>query len=107
MSWEGSIFQTFRYVDPSQSVLVEHEWRIAGNRVQSFCAYLRLIVGGLPLYKSCDIDTGPFFRVPPNQFFSFAPRAAVRTRTGAIVNDATIARPGEAPAMAEVISRLS
>src|SRR5215468_4683161 len=109
MSWERSIFQTFRHVNPTQSILVEHERRIAGNCVQPFCAQLRFVVGRFSLNKSGNIDAGPFVRVPvpPHQFFPFAPRTPIRSRTSAIVNDPPITRPGEPPAMAEVISRLS
>src|SRR5207253_10091762 len=60
-----------------------------------------------PLYKSGNIDAGPFFGVPPDQFFPFAPWMAVRPRAGAIVNDSAIARPTVAPAVTEIISRLS
>src|SRR5205814_7932075 len=52
-------------------------------------------------------DACPFFRVPPHQFFPFAPRAAVRPCTGTVVNDSAIARPREAPSVAEIISRFA
>ena len=48
-----------------------------------------------------------FCPVPPDQFLALAPGLAVRPRAGAIIYDAAIARPGEAPAVAEIISRLA
>src|SRR6266513_4928809 len=107
MRWKRPIFQTFRHVNPAQPVLVEHERRVAGNRVQAFCAYLRFVVRRFSLNKSGNINTGPFFRVPPNQFFSFTPGTPVWPRTRAIVNDAAVARPREAPAVPEIIPRLA
>ena len=103
MSWERSVLQTFWHVDPAQAVLVQNERRITRNCIETFGAYFRLVIGRFPLYKSGNIDAGPFFRVPPDQFFPFAPGMAVRPRTGAIVNDSAIARPREAPAVTEII----
>src|SRR5258708_36948222 len=104
MSRQRAVLQTFWHVDPAQAVLVQDKRRIAWNRIQSFGAYLGLIVGRLPLYKSGNSDAGPFFGIPPDQFFAFAPGMPVRPRAGAIINDPAIAWPTEAPAVTEVIS---
>src|SRR5712675_2251389 len=106
MSRQRAVLQTFGHVDPAQAVLVQDERRIAWNRIKSFGAYLGLVVGRLPLYKSGNIDAGPFFGIPPDQFFPFAPGTPVRPRAGAIINDPAIARPAEAPAVTEIVSRL-
>src|SRR6266496_6394003 len=104
MSRKRSVLQTFWHVKPAQAVLVQNKGRVTGNRIQAFCAYLRLVIGSFSLYESRDVYARPFFRVPPHQFFSFAPRTAVRPRTGAIVNDSAITRPREAPAVTKIIS---
>ena len=105
MRRERAVLQAFWHVDPAQAVLVQDKRRITWNCIETFSAYLWLIVRSFSLYKAGNVDTGPFFRVPPHKFFPFAPWTAVRPRTGAIVNDSTIARPREAPAVTEVISR--
>src|ERR1043166_4246308 len=107
MSRERAVLQTFWDVNPAQAVLVQNKRRIAGNRVEAFCAYLWLVIGSFAFYKSGHVYAGPFFRVPPHQFFSFAPRTAVRPRAGAIVNDSAITRPRETPAVTEIISGFS
>src|SRR5918996_1293310 len=107
MSREGAVLQTLWHIQPTQSVLMQNKWRITWNCIESFCAYLRLVVGRLSLYKSGNIDAGPFFGVPPHQFFPFAPGATVRPRTGAVVDDAAIARPREAPAVTKIIPRFA
>src|SRR5438477_9882171 len=86
---------------------MQNKRRVTRNRVETFCAYLGLVVGRFPLYKSGNVDAGPFFRVPPHQFFPFAPRMAVRPRTSAVIDDAAIAGPREAPAVTKVIFRFA
>src|SRR6266404_5458406 len=103
MSRQRPVLQTFWHVEPAESVLVKNERRIPGNRITSSCTLVRLVLGSFPFYKSGNVYAGPFFRVPPHQFFPFAPRTAVRPRTGTIVNDSPIARPTEAPAVAEIV----
>src|SRR6266404_3807027 len=104
MRRERPILQTFRHVNPAQAVLVQDERRVTRNCIKALRTYLRFIVGSFPLYESRNIDAGPFFRVPPDQFFAFAPGMPVRPRAGAIINDSTIARPTEAPAVTEIVS---
>src|SRR5947207_15392025 len=53
-----------------------------------------------------NIDAGPFFGLPPDQFFAFAPGSAIRLGAGTIVNDAAIACPIQTPAVSESIFRL-
>src|SRR5262245_41992820 len=66
MSWERAVFQSFWYVNPAQTVLVQDERCITRNCIETFSAYFGLIVWRLALYKSGNIDSGPFFGVPPN-----------------------------------------
>src|SRR6266853_1273028 len=82
---------------------MQNKRRITRNCIESFCAYLRLVVGSFSFHKARNVYAGPFFRVPPHQFFPFAPWMSVRPRTGAVIDDAAIARPREAPAMTEII----
>src|SRR6059058_5288582 len=107
MRRQGSILQPLRHVKPAQSVLVQNKRCITGNRVESLRAWLRFVLRSLSFYEAGNVDACPFFRVPPHQFFPFAPRAAVRPCTGTVVNDSAIARPREAPSVAEIISRFA
>src|SRR5712675_751984 len=82
---------------------MQNERRVTGNCIESFGAYLRLVVGRFSFHKTGNVYAGPFFRVPPHQFFPFAPWMTVRPRTGPVIDDAPIARPREAPAVTEII----
>src|SRR5438067_9454514 len=104
MRGKRAVLQSFGHVNPTQAVFVQDERRITRNCIESFRSYLRLVIGRFSLHKSGNIDAGPFFRVPPDQFFAFAPWMSVRPRAGTGINDSTIARPTEAPAVAEVIA---
>src|SRR6266478_4280770 len=104
MSRQRAVLQTFWHVDPTQAVLVQNKRRITRNRIQSFSSDLRFVIRRFSLYEPGNVYAGPFFRVPPHQFFAFTPRTAVRPRASAVINDAAIARPTEAPAVPEVIS---
>src|SRR6476659_2388021 len=76
---------------------------VTRNCLESFCSYLRLKVGSFSFHNTGNVYAGPFFRVPPHQLFPFAPWMTVRPRTGAVIDDAPIARPREAPSMTEII----
>src|SRR5258707_961291 len=82
---------------------MQNKWRVTGNCIEAFGAYLRLVVGRFSFHKTGNVYAGPFFRVPPHQFFPFAPWMTVRPRTGPVIDDAPIARPREAPSMTEII----
>src|SRR6266481_3138725 len=106
MRGERSVLQPFWHIKPTQSVFMQNKWRITRNCIKSFGAYFGLVVGRFPLYKSGNVDAGPFFGIPPDQFFPFAPGSPIRPRAGAIIYDSAIARPTEAPAVTEIISGL-
>src|SRR5437879_4273165 len=107
MRRQRSILQTFWHVKPAQSVLVQNKRSITGNRVESLRAWLRFVLRSFSFYEAGNVYACPFFRVPPHQFFPFAPRTTVRPCTGTVVNDSAIARPREAPAVTEIISGFS
>src|SRR4029077_10415252 len=107
MSGQRAILQTFWHVDPAQPVLVQDERRITRNRIEAFCAQLRLVIRSFAFHETGNINAGPFLRVPPHEFFPFAPGTAAGTRATPVIDNPTIARPGEAPAVTEVISRFA
>src|SRR5262249_42309527 len=107
MRGKRSVLQASGHINPAQTVLVQDEWRITGNRIETFRACLRLVIWGFAFYETGNVYAGPFFRIPPHQFFPFAPRTTVRSRAGAIVNNSAIARPTKAPPVAKVISGFS
>src|SRR4030095_13905033 len=82
---------------------MQNDRRVTGNCIESFCAYLRLVVGRFSFYKPGNVYAGPFFRVPPHQFFPFAPWMTVRPRTSTVIDDPAIARPREAPSVTKII----
>src|SRR5438105_9384268 len=105
MRREWTVFQSFWHIEPTQAILMQDERRVAWNRIESFRADLRLVIGSFSLYKPGNVNTGPFFRIPPHKFLPFAPRLAVRSGTGAVVNNSAIARPCESPTVAAIIFR--
>src|SRR6266540_2156567 len=107
MSRQRAVLQPPGHVKPAQAILMQNKRRVTGNCIQAFCAYLWLVIRSFSFYEAGDVYARPFFRVPPHQLFSFAPRIAVRPCTGAIVNDSAIARPRKAPAVTEIISGFS
>src|SRR5437764_9900507 len=104
MRRQRPILQSLRHVPPAQSFLVQTKRCITGDRVESLRACLRFVLRSFSFYKARNVYACPFFRVPPHQFFAFAPRTAVRPCTGTVVNNSAIARPREAPTVAEIIS---
>src|SRR5918996_920886 len=96
-----------------QAIRGEHEWKsgIARRREPIFAArkpklrwisimrikfirdrgFDRLVVGRFSFYKTGNVYARPFCRVPPHQFFPFAPGMTVWPRTGAVIDDAAIA----------------
>src|SRR3954453_10770085 len=107
MRRQRSILQSLGHVKPAQPVLVQNKWCITGNRVESLRAWLRFVLRSFSFYEAGNVYACPFFRVPPHQFFPFTPRPAIGPCTGAVVNDSAIARPREAPSVAEIISRFA
>src|SRR5206468_9837154 len=106
---ERAIVQAFGHVDPTESVLMQHEGRVARNRVQPFLLSRWSIIRRFSDRKIGDITSGPFALglVPPDQFLTFAPRLAGWAGTCSIIYDAPIAGPGKAPAVAEIVLGLA
>src|SRR5947208_4616446 len=104
MSRHRSILQTFRHVKPAESVFVQNERRVTALTVEPTLLILRFVIGRLVFFKLGHIDPSPISRVPPDEFLALAPRFTARPRAGAIVNDASITRPAEAPSVTKVIS---
>ncbi len=84
---EGAIVEPGRNPDPTEAVGVQDERLVSRECVVTFGARLRLVIGRLRGYEIGDIEAGPSMRgvVPPDEFFSVAPRFAVRPGGGAIV----------------------
>src|SRR6266481_5439732 len=104
-----SILQTARDVKPPEPVFMRDERRVAGNPIKA-----ALVSGWSKLWRLVQrkigvINSGPFlFRaVPPDQFLAVAPRLAGWAGARSIIYDAAIARPGEAPTVANIIFRIT
>src|SRR4030095_1839349 len=107
MGWQRPVLQTFRHIHPAETVFVQNEWSIAPLTVETTLSLLRFVIRPLVSFEIGNVDPGPISRLPPNQFFAIAPRITTRLSAGAIINNSAVARPTEAPAMAEIISRLA
>src|SRR5579885_3304895 len=59
----------------------------------------RLVIGWLVRLEIRLIEADPaaFLAVPPDELLSLRPRPAIRSGTGAVVQDPTIVRPSETP----------
>src|SRR5207249_10411570 len=107
MRWEWAVLQTLRDVHPAQAIFVQDEGRVAALTLKPSFVSSRSIIGRFACLEIRNVNAGPLFRFPPNKLFAFAPRFTVRFCTRAIVNDAAIAWPTEAPTVSEIILRLA
>src|SRR5581483_4029298 len=94
---------------PAKPVFMQNERRISGNRVEPVFVSARLIIRWLLQREIRLISAGPFplSDVPPDKFLFLTPRPAIRRRARSIINDAAIARPGEAPTVTEITLRIA
>src|SRR5262249_50268824 len=107
MGRERPVLQTFGNEKPAKPVLVQNERRIPTLTIEAALSILRLVIGTLVFLEIGNVEAGPSFRTPPDEFFPFAPWFAVRLRAGAIINYPPIARPTEPPAVTEIIFRFA
>ena len=68
-----SILQTFRHKEPTEPVFVQDERRIARLTIEIARVVLRLVIGALVFFEIGNVNASPFFRIPPDEFFMFAP----------------------------------
>src|SRR4029077_14042499 len=103
VSRHRTVLQTFRHIQPGETIFVQNESRIAGNRVES-----GFVPGWSKLGRFFDgeirvIETRPFTLcpVPPDQFLLLAPRFTRRRRARFIIYEAQTPRQGKPPAVSE------
>src|SRR5205823_678248 len=104
-----AVLQTRRNMEPAETVLVQNEWCVAGDRVEAGLVTLRP-KGRFSLHRKVrSIEPGPLelIDIPPNEFLLFAPRPSVRSRARSIIYDAAISGPGEAPTVSEIVLRVA
>src|SRR2546423_4203035 len=96
-----AVLQTLRHMQPAEPVFVQNEGGIAGNGVESGLISGRAKIGRFLDRKIGLIAARPFALrlIPPNQLFALAPWLARRAGARSIIYDASVARPGEAPAV--------
>src|SRR5437762_14347824 len=107
MRRKWAVLQTLRDVHPAQAIFMQDEGRVAALTLKASFVSSRSIIGRFVCLEIRDVNAGPLFRFPPNKFFAFAPWFTVRLRAGAIIDDAAITRPTEAPPVSEIILRLA
>src|ERR1700730_536719 len=102
------VLQTLRNVQPAETVFMQRERRVTRDCIKSALVSGWSKFGRFFGRKIGDVDAGPFPLplVPPDQFLAVAPRLARRTGARSIIYDATITRPSEAPAVAEIVFRI-
>src|ERR1700733_9515519 len=97
-------------VQPAQSVSLSDERMIAGDGRHARRACSRSVIGRLVQLEVRLVLSNPLplFGVPPDQFLTLRPGPPFRVGRGAVVQDANIVRPGEAPVrLAGVIAALA
>src|SRR4029079_5777388 len=101
MCRQRTVLQAVGYPDPSHPVRMHDEWRIAAQALVARAAWRRHAIRRLGAAEVRRIEAGPLAHglVPPDEFLALAPWTPVGTRRGAVVEDAPIGRPREAPAM--------
>src|SRR5439155_24652807 len=85
-----------------QTVLMHDERFVAGESIVPSSVLRRSIIRWLLFGAVGHVEPRPFLLlpVPPDQLLALTPRCPVRTRRGAVVQDAAVGRPGKAPAVA-------
>ena len=101
------VLQSRRDPDPADAVGMKNERLIAADRVVAFRTFRWLVSRRLLFREVGIVEARPFLllRIPPDELLPLAPRRSVRTRRRAVVENASIGRPGESPAVTEVIAR--
>src|ERR1051325_2409518 len=109
MGRDRTILQTLRNKKPAQAVLVQDERAVTRLTIEADLAIARLVIGWLVFFEISHVESDPvsFFGIPPDELLSLAPRCALRGGTGAVVENAAIAWPGEAPPVAQIVVRLA
>ena len=94
-------------VQPAESVRLHGEGLRAGDGRHARRARRRLVIGRLVQLevRFVESDPAPLLGVPPDQFLAFRPGPPVGVGRGAVVQDADIVRPGEAPFRLERVIR--
>ena len=94
-------------VQPAQSVGLGDEGLCAGDGGHARRAWRRLVIGRLVQLevRFVESDPAPLLGVPPDQFLAFRPGPPLGVGRGAVVQDADIVRPGEAPFRLEWVIR--
>src|SRR5437870_9232149 len=85
------------------------ERRVAGQGLVAVFLRVAGVVGALLFREVGDVVAHPlpFRLVPPDEFLPLAPRLPVGRGGATVVEDAPIARPGVAPAVAVAAARLA
>src|SRR5438309_5478159 len=105
---ERTVFQSRSRPYPAQPIRMQREWRFARDRVHALRALLRLIIRSLGRRKVRIVAARPLVLrgVPPDELLALAPRLPIRTRRGAVVDDAAVLRPRKPPTMSKEVVRL-
>src|ERR1700756_4663405 len=109
MSRQGTVCQPDWNPDPTQTVRMQNEGPIAGERSVAFCACWRPVLWRLARSEIGNIQTNPLlFRfIPPDQLLAFAPGLPIGARRSSVINDATICWPGKGPTMPVKVARVA
>src|SRR5215204_5102619 len=101
MRGERPVLQPARHPDPAHPVGVHDEWRVTREGVIAAGTGRRLVLWRLAPGKVGRIEARPLAAslVPPDETLAFAPWLTIRTRRRAVIEDAAVVRPREAPAV--------
>src|SRR5581483_934914 len=104
VSWQWPILQALWREEPAFAVRLHQKWIAAGVGVDAQRAGRRCIIWPLFKRKIWYVEAGPLLLllVPPDVLLAFGPGLARGIRRGAIVENAPIRGPGEAPAQESV-----
>src|SRR5579885_1082224 len=99
MCGQRPILQPLRRKQPSPTVRFHDKGIAAGDRIHALCAWRRRVIGCFIERKIWYIVSGPLLLllIPPDVLFPFRPGTPLRISRSAIIQDAPVGRPGEAP----------
>src|SRR5947209_4640599 len=107
MSWHWTILQARRRIEPTSTVRLHNERRIAGDCFHTLRVWRGSIAGRLVWLEIRYVIASPFggLLIPPDIFLALGPWLSIGIGRRAVIHHPSVMRPGEAPVRLCIIVR--
>src|SRR4029077_8250664 len=97
--WQGTVGQSLWGENPARPIGVQDERLIPSKSFVTLCVFRRLVIRRFRPREVGYIESCPLFvlLIPPNELLALAPRPSIRAGRGAVIEDAAVGRPRQAP----------